>query len=135
MREGELLALTAADFNFSIQISSITKNYSLLNGQDLIKKLKTSKSIRIIMISPFLCSIVQTYMNSIYGYTNMTACSLLLNIPFRVTCTEAVKRPAAKNKSSWPTLPVCQAHDKKYNLRKAEIPIHQNLLMNWDFCF
>ena len=67
MREGELLALTAADFNFSTQTISITKSYSRLNGQDLIQKPKTSKSIRTITIPPFLCSIVQTYMNSIYG--------------------------------------------------------------------
>ena len=67
MREGELLALTAADFNFSTQTISITKSYSRLNGQDLIQKPKISKSIRTITIPPFLCSIVQTYMNSIYG--------------------------------------------------------------------
>lgn len=67
MREGELLALTAADFNFNTNTISITKSYSRLNGQDLIQKPKTSKSIRTITIPPFLCSIVQTYMNSIYG--------------------------------------------------------------------
>ena len=66
MREGKLLALTAADFNFSTQTISTTKSYSRLNGQDLIQKPKTSKSIRTITIPPFLCSIVQTYMNSIY---------------------------------------------------------------------
>lgn len=66
MREGELLALTAADFNFSTQTISNTKSYSRLNGQNLIQKPKTSKSISTITIPPFLCSIVQTYMNSIY---------------------------------------------------------------------
>ena len=67
MREGELLALTAADFDLEEQTVSITKSYSRLDGQDLIQKPKTSKSIRTITIPPFLCTIVQNYMNAIYG--------------------------------------------------------------------
>ena len=46
---------------------SVTKSYSRLDGQDLIQKPKTSKSIRTITIPPFLCTIVQNYMNAIYG--------------------------------------------------------------------
>ena len=61
MREGELLPLTVT--NFKTQILNITKSYSRLNGQDLIKNQKYPY----IIILPFLCSIVLVYMNPICG--------------------------------------------------------------------
>lgn len=67
MREGELLALTPADFDWTAQTVSITKSYSRINKQDLIQKPKTPNSIRTITIPPFLCQIAQDYMKAIYG--------------------------------------------------------------------
>ncbi len=43
IREGELLALTPADFDFEKGTVSISKSYQRLNGQDLITTPKTEK--------------------------------------------------------------------------------------------
>lgn len=63
MRESELLPLIATNFNAKTQLLNITKSYSRLNGQDLIK----NKKYPYITIPPFLFSIIQVCMNSIYG--------------------------------------------------------------------
>ena len=36
IREGELLALTPADFNFDRKVVSITKSYQRIDGRDVI---------------------------------------------------------------------------------------------------
>ena len=51
IREGELLALTPADFDFEKCTVSINKSYQRLNGQDLITTPKTEKSNRVITLS------------------------------------------------------------------------------------
>lgn len=48
IREGELLALTAADFNFEAGTVSITKSYQRLKGKDVITTAETKKSNRVI---------------------------------------------------------------------------------------
>lgn len=48
IREGELLALTPADFDFKKGTVSINKSYQRLNGRDVITTPKTEKSNRII---------------------------------------------------------------------------------------
>ena len=45
IREGELLALTPADFDFEKRTVSINKSYQRLNGEDLITTPKTEKAI------------------------------------------------------------------------------------------
>ena len=59
IREGELLALTPADFDFEKCTVSITKSYQRLNGQDLITTPKTEKSNRIIKMPQFLADEIQ----------------------------------------------------------------------------
>ena len=61
IREGELLALTPADFDFEKCTVSITKSYQRLNGQDLITTPKTEKSNRIIKMPQFLADEMQDY--------------------------------------------------------------------------
>jgi len=48
IREGELLALTAADFNFEKETVRINKFYQRLHGEDVITTPKTKKSNRMI---------------------------------------------------------------------------------------
>jgi integrase len=55
MRVGELLALTAKDFDFKKNTFSITKSYQRLKGKDVITDPKIPKSKRIISIPDFLC--------------------------------------------------------------------------------
>lgn len=67
IREGELLALTPADFNFEKNTVSINKSYQRLNGQDLITTPKTEKSNRVIQMPQFLCDELQDYLKQLYG--------------------------------------------------------------------
>ncbi len=46
IREGELLALTAADFNFEKETVRINKSYQRLHGEDVITTPKTKKSAK-----------------------------------------------------------------------------------------
>ena len=66
-REGELLALTPADFDFTKGTVSITKSYQRINGRDIITPPKTEKSNRIIKMPKFLCEEMQDYLKSLYG--------------------------------------------------------------------
>ena len=67
IREGELLALTSADFDFEKGTVSITKSYQRLNGQDVITSPKTEKSNRVIKMPQFLVEEMQDYLNQLYG--------------------------------------------------------------------
>lgn len=67
IREGELLALTPADFDFEKCTVSITKSYQRLNGQDLITTPKTEKSNRVIKMPQFLADEMQDYLKQLYG--------------------------------------------------------------------
>lgn len=67
IREGELLALTPADFDFEKRTVSITKSYQRLKGQDLITTPKTEKSIRVIQMPQFLVDEIQDYLKQLYN--------------------------------------------------------------------
>ena len=67
IRMGELLALTAKDFDFERSTLMINKSYQRLKGQDVITEPKTSKSNRIIRIPRFLAEEMQDYLKSLYG--------------------------------------------------------------------
>ena len=67
IREGELLALTPADFDFQKRTVSITKSYQRIHGQDLITTPKTPKSVRVVQMPQFLCDEIQDYLKQLYG--------------------------------------------------------------------
>ena len=67
IREGELLALTPADFNFDKETVTINKSYQRLKGQDVITSPKTKKSNRTIKMPHFLCEEMQEYLGMFYG--------------------------------------------------------------------
>ena len=67
IREGELLALTPADFNFERGTVSINKSYQRLKGQDVITSPKTKKSNRTIKMPKFLCEEMKEYLGMLYG--------------------------------------------------------------------
>ena len=66
IREGELLALTAADLDFKRQTLRINKTYQRINKQDVITTPKTPKSNRIIQMPQFLCDEMQDYLKQLY---------------------------------------------------------------------
>ena len=65
IREGELLALTAADFEK--ETVRINKSYQRLHGEDVITTPKTKKSNRTIKMPKFLCEEMQEYLGMLYG--------------------------------------------------------------------
>lgn len=67
IREGELLALTPADFDFKHSTLTINKSYQRLKGRDVITAPKTPKSNRTIRIPQFLSDEIQDYLKSLYG--------------------------------------------------------------------
>ena len=66
IREGELLALTPADFDFEKQEVKISKTYHRLKGQDVITSPKTAKSNRTVKMPRFLCEEMQEYISMFY---------------------------------------------------------------------
>lgn len=66
IREGELLALTPADFDFDKRTVTISKSYQRLNGQDLITTPKTEKSNRTIVMPDFLVDEIKEYLGLLY---------------------------------------------------------------------
>lgn len=67
LRMGEMLALTAEDFDFEKQTVRINKSYQRIRGEDIITDPKTPKSNRVVQMPDFLCREVQDYLKSIYG--------------------------------------------------------------------
>ena len=67
IREGELLALTPADFDFKRKTLRINKSYQRLQGKDVITTPKTKKSNRVIQMPDFLCDEIQDYFKQLYG--------------------------------------------------------------------
>lgn len=66
IREGELLALTPADFDFEKGTVTINKSYQRLNKQDVITTPKTEKSNRTITMPQFLTDEIQDYLKMQY---------------------------------------------------------------------
>lgn len=67
LREGELLALTPADFDLENGNVSITKSYQRLHGEDVITDPKTPKSVRVVSMPPSLVEEMREYIGSFYG--------------------------------------------------------------------
>ncbi len=67
IREGELLALTPADFDFEKMTVSITKSYQRIGGRDIITDPKTPKSVRTIKMPDFLSDEIQDFIGQIYN--------------------------------------------------------------------
>ncbi len=64
MRQGELLALTPADIDFSHRQISITKSYTQIDGADIISTPKTKKSIRNVDVPQFLLDELRVYIRT-----------------------------------------------------------------------
>ncbi len=67
IREGELLALTPADFDFTRKTLTINKSYQRFDGRDVITDPKTPKSNRTIKMPDFLVEEMQDYLKMLYA--------------------------------------------------------------------
>jgi integrase len=68
MRIGELLALTAQDFDFSHGVVSITKNYQRISGEGIITEPKTKKGKRSVPVPAAVIEAVREYIPRLYDY-------------------------------------------------------------------
>ncbi len=66
LREGEALALTKEDFDFTKNAVSITKTFQHLKGKDMVTEPKTPKSNRIVEMPAFLAEEIQDYLKMQY---------------------------------------------------------------------
>jgi len=66
IRVGELLALTAEDFDFSKKTVKISKSYQRISREDIVTDPKTPKSNRTIIMPDFLVEEIQEYISMIY---------------------------------------------------------------------
>lgn len=66
IREGELLALTPADFDFEKNTVTISKSYQRIGGKDVITSPKTENSNRTIVMPTFLAEEMQDYLKMLY---------------------------------------------------------------------
>ena len=67
IREGELLALTPADFDFVKKTLRINKSYQRLEGKDVITDPKTPKSNRVIVMPDFLAVEIEDFISRLDG--------------------------------------------------------------------
>lgn len=70
IREGELLALTPADFDFVKKTLRINKSYQRLEGKDVITDPKTPKSNRVIVMPDFLAVEIEDFISRLDGIRN-----------------------------------------------------------------
>lgn len=66
IREGELLALTPADFDFDKAVLRINKSYQRIHGEDVVTTPKTKKSNRMIKMPKFLCEEMKDCLKMFY---------------------------------------------------------------------
>ncbi len=67
IREGELLALTSSDFDFTQETITVNKSYQRIKGRDVVTDPKTEKSNRTITLPDFLAAEMRQYIDSLYG--------------------------------------------------------------------
>lgn len=67
MRKGEMLALTAEDFDFEAQTVRINKTYHRFRGKDIITPPKTEKSNRTITLPADVSKEMEIYISRIYA--------------------------------------------------------------------
>ena len=70
LRLGEMLALTAADFDFVKNTVRINKSYQRIGCEDIVTDPKTAKSIRTVQMPDFLAEEMKDYIKSLYGIGN-----------------------------------------------------------------
>lgn len=68
IRLGELLALTAEDFDFEKKTLRINKSYQQIKGKDVITTPKTRKSNRVLTLPDFLVDEMQDYISRLPWY-------------------------------------------------------------------
>lgn len=116
IREGELFALTPADFDFENRTVSINKSYQRIKGQDVITTPKTKKSIRVIQMPQFLADEIQDYIAMLYGAESDTRIFQMSKHSLKRAMEKACKATGVK---------VIRVHDLRHS--------HVSLLIDMGF--
>lgn len=119
IREGELLALTPADFLPSLKLN-IVKNFAVVDGEHIIKDPKNETSVRCIAIPQFLYDEVMEYAGSLYGLAP-TDRLFMFTKSFLI---KEIKRVAAKA-----GLNPIRIHDLRHSHASLLIEMGFNILM------
>lgn len=116
-RKGEMLALTASDFDFEAGTVSINKTYTRIGTKDVITTPKTEKSVRTITMPPSLVQIMQDY---IHGLGDVSSKQRLFD------CVSAdVLRMALIRYTKLTGLPQIRIHDLRHS--HASLLIEQGI--------
>lgn len=89
IREGELLALTPNDFDFTKKTLRINKSYQRLEGKDVITDPKTPKSNRVIVMPDFLALEIEDFISRLDGIEMMIGFSPFQKVICITRWTEA----------------------------------------------
>ena len=116
IREGELFALTPADFNFENRTVTINKSYQRIKGEDVITPPKTKKSNRIIQMPQFLSDEIQDYIRRLYGVEPDTRIFQMSKHSLKYAMEKACKEAGVK---------VIRVHDLRHS--------HVSLLIDLGF--
>lgn len=116
IREGELFALTPADFNFENRTVTINKSYQRIKGEDVITSPKTKKSNRIIQMPQFLAEEMQDYISRLYGVDPDTRLFQMSKHSLKYAMEKACKETGVK---------VIRVHDLRHS--------HVSLLIDLGF--
>ena len=136
IRVGELLALTAGDFDFKNNMLTINKSYQRLHGEDVITPPKTEKSNRTIKMPQFLCDEMQEYLKMFYSPNNSDRIfpiskSYLHHEMDRGSKAASVKRIRIHDLRH----PYVKHTTKKYNSEKQKTQATKMDLIAWVFRF
>lgn len=119
IREGELLALTPADFFPDMRLN-IDKNFAVVNGEHIIKDPKNDPSIRCIAIPDFLYKEAMSYAKSLYGLAPTDRLFMFT----KSFLQKEIKRVAQKA-----GLKTIRVHDLRHSHASMLIEMGYNILM------
>ena len=137
IREGELLALTPADFDLNKGLLSITKSYQRLNGKDVITDPKTPKSIRVVQMPDFLTEEIRDYLKSIYKVKPTDRIFDVTKYYLHHEMDRGAKKAGVKRIRIHDLRhPYVKHTTKKYNSEKQKTQATKIVdLIAWGFCF
>lgn len=116
LREGEALALTLKDIDFTNKTININKTYYVLNGKEYVTTPKSQESIRTVTVPDFLIKDLKDYIDMIYEPEEDQRIFQLSKSGLH----RAIRRGAKKA-----NIPVIRIHDLRHS--------HVSLLINMGF--
>lgn len=96
IREGELLALTYQDFDFTSKTISVTKTFQVVDGEELTGPPKTSKGNRIVKMPDRLCEEMKDYFEMCYDKAESSRAFPTTKYGLSRAMTRGVKRAGVK---------------------------------------